>query len=212
MAGATNGIIATSKVMVSELCSAEQQAQCMGVTTATWAFGTIAGSSIGGLLASPSETMPDQFSASGLFGTFPYLLPCIACAFLALAALVLCAVYCPETLPAAVHRPFLQHYCSCCRCGEIDAKYGSKGSYVAVAAIDHDIDGDDQSPAPSRPIAAARGNHSQEKIPVQQNRGGLFGVMSQRVPRIAVLQYALLSFYVQVRWRAVVVSDIIRCR
>eukprot|EP01052_Picozoa_sp_SAG31_P038792 SAG31_NODE_5250_length_2650_cov_2.135241_2_plen_108_part_00 len=41
------------------------------------------------------------------------------------------------------------------------------------------------------PLAAPRG---------ERRRGGLFGVLRRRVPRIAVLQYALLSFYVQLEF------------
>ena len=55
----------------------------MAFTTATWAFGTIAGSAMGGLLAQPADNYPDYFDQDGLFGIFPFLAPCLCCGMLA---------------------------------------------------------------------------------------------------------------------------------
>jgi MFS family permease len=54
-----------------------------------WSIGTIIGPAIGGLFANPSLSMPSVFPQSGLFTTFPYLLPNLICATLLLLSIVL---------------------------------------------------------------------------------------------------------------------------
>jgi hypothetical protein len=53
---------------------------------------------MGGLLADPSSTMPSLFPADGLFGRYPYLLPCLGSATLSLIGLVLAIFFIEETL------------------------------------------------------------------------------------------------------------------
>lgn len=53
-----------------------------------WSVGTIIGPAIGGMLAKPSVSLPWLFPPSGLFATFPYLLPNLVCAILLLISLV----------------------------------------------------------------------------------------------------------------------------
>jgi len=49
-----------------------------------WSIGTIIGPAIGGTFARPSVSMPSVFSPTGIFATFPYLLPNLICAALLL--------------------------------------------------------------------------------------------------------------------------------
>ena len=53
-----------------------------------WSIGTIIGPAIGGTFANPSVAFPSLFSPSGVFGTFPYLLPNLICAALLLISIL----------------------------------------------------------------------------------------------------------------------------
>ena len=64
-----------------------------------WSIGTIIGPAIGGILAKPSETLPSLFAASGLFATFPYLLPNLVCIALLLISIVMGYLFLIETHP-----------------------------------------------------------------------------------------------------------------
>ena len=82
------------KTMIGESCDATNQAKVMGYMTAGWGVGTIAGPTIGGLLANPCDSF-----ASGTAFCAPdswLITRYIACAYAAARS------------PAAVHR-LLQH-------------------------------------------------------------------------------------------------------
>lgn len=54
---------------------------------------------IGGILAQPAEKYPNMFSQNGIFGQYPYFLPCLVGAMLVIVPLPLVIAYLPETLP-----------------------------------------------------------------------------------------------------------------
>jgi Na+/melibiose symporter-like transporter len=58
----------------------------------------IAGSVLGGVLARPATQFPSLFSESGLFGIYPYLLPCLVSAVLNFVGLVLGYLFLKETV------------------------------------------------------------------------------------------------------------------
>ncbi|CAM9718286.1 unnamed protein product, partial [Laminaria digitata] len=62
---------------------------CLSRHEGAWSVGLVIGSGLGGLLAEPAKHYPALFSESGLFGRFPYLLPNILGASLALIGLFL---------------------------------------------------------------------------------------------------------------------------
>ena len=64
-----------------------------------WSIGTIIGPAIGGTFARPSISMPSFFSPTGIFGTFPYLLPNLICAGLLLISITLGYLFLMETHP-----------------------------------------------------------------------------------------------------------------
>jgi hypothetical protein len=64
-----------------------------------WSIGTIIGPSIGGLFADPATNFPSRFSADGIFGRFPYLLPNLICSALMLLSIVLAWIFMKETHP-----------------------------------------------------------------------------------------------------------------
>lgn len=62
-----------------------------------WSIGTIPGPIIGSL-ANPAKTFPEIFSGSGLFATFPYLLPNLICAVMLLISIIVAYFFLTETL------------------------------------------------------------------------------------------------------------------
>lgn len=64
-----------------------------------WSIGTIVGPSIGGLFSDPVKNFPDHFSADGVFGRFPYLLPNLICSALMVLSVVAAWIFMEETHP-----------------------------------------------------------------------------------------------------------------
>ena len=75
-------------------------ARAYAVMPFVWSIGTIIGPAIGGLFANPSVSLPSVFPKSGLFTTFPYLLPNLICATLLLISIILGYFLLLETLPS----------------------------------------------------------------------------------------------------------------
>lgn len=98
LTGFFNGIIATGKTMSAELASGpESTSYCMSIIIAAWSLGLVIGPSVGGWLSYPADKMPEYFSKEGLFGLYPFLLPCISCSLLAVVGLALNIVFLVET-------------------------------------------------------------------------------------------------------------------
>jgi hypothetical protein len=64
-----------------------------------WSIGTIIGPAIGGTFARPSVSIPSVFSPTGIFATFPYLLPNLICAALLLTSIFFGYFFLIETHP-----------------------------------------------------------------------------------------------------------------
>lgn len=77
----------------------KSKARAYAVMPFVWSIGTIIGPTVGGLLANPSVSLPSLFSASGLFATFPYLLPNLVCAILLLMSILAGVFLLVETHP-----------------------------------------------------------------------------------------------------------------
>lgn len=74
-------------------------ARAYAVMPFVWSIGTIIGPVIGGTFANPSVSLPSIFPPSGLFTTFPYLLPNLICASLLLGSIVFGYFFLVETHP-----------------------------------------------------------------------------------------------------------------
>lgn len=79
-------------------------ARAYAVMPFVWSIGTIIGPAIGGLLAKPADSYPSLFSANGLFGKFPYLLPNLVCSFLLLLSIAGSWLFLQETHPGLQHQ------------------------------------------------------------------------------------------------------------
>jgi hypothetical protein len=64
-----------------------------------WSIGTIVGPSIGGLFSDPAKNFPSHFSADGIFGRFPYLLPNLICSALMFLSIIAAWTFMEETHP-----------------------------------------------------------------------------------------------------------------
>ncbi|EGC48466.1 MFS transporter [Histoplasma capsulatum var. duboisii H88] len=112
LGGILNGNMGVIQTMVGELVKRpEHEPRAYAVMPFVWSIGTIIGPAIGGYFARPADSFPGVFSRSGIFGTFPYLLPNLICAFLQLMSIIAGYMFLEETHPdllrgaAAVQHP-----------------------------------------------------------------------------------------------------------
>jgi MFS family permease len=97
--GLGNGFMAISKTYISEVVQCrEHEMRGLGYVNAFWGLGMIIGPAIGGTLARPAVQYPHLFSATGIWGRFPYLLPSIVGSLFALAAALGILFFANETL------------------------------------------------------------------------------------------------------------------
>ncbi|KAF7176549.1 hypothetical protein CNMCM7691_003041 [Aspergillus felis] len=105
LGGLLNGNIGVIQTMVGELVKRpEHEPRAYAVMPFVWSIGTIIGPAIGGLLAKPAESYPSLFSADGLFGKFPYLLPNLVCSLLLLLSIIGSWLFLYETHPGLQHQ------------------------------------------------------------------------------------------------------------
>ncbi|EEP76804.1 conserved hypothetical protein [Uncinocarpus reesii 1704] len=98
--GILNGNIGVVQTMVGELVKKpEYEPRAYAIMPFVWSIGTIIGPAIGGTFAKPAETFPSIFPPSGLFGSFPYLLPNLICSVLLLISIAAGYLFLDETHP-----------------------------------------------------------------------------------------------------------------
>ncbi|CAN0329264.1 unnamed protein product, partial [Pylaiella littoralis] len=99
--GLMNGIMPALRTSLKEICWPEHVVRGMTYVSGARATGIVAGTGIGGLLAQPALHYPGVFSPAGLFfgqvDGYPFLLPNLVGALLALHCLFLVLLYLPET-------------------------------------------------------------------------------------------------------------------
>jgi MFS family permease len=88
----------------------EHEPRAYAVLPFVWSIGTIIGPTIGGYFAEPAQTFPSVFSATGVFGKFPYLLPNLICSSLLLISIVMAYFLLEETHPDRQPRGCFQGY------------------------------------------------------------------------------------------------------
>lgn len=86
--------------MVGEITvNPKHEPRAYAVMPFVWAVGTVLGPSVGGYFADPAENFPSIFSPTGIFGTFPYLLPNLICAAMMLLSILAGYFLLEETHP-----------------------------------------------------------------------------------------------------------------
>ncbi|XP_060064583.1 uncharacterized protein LOC132544938 [Ylistrum balloti] len=98
LTGLANGTVGTAKTVLYEICDNTNQALGMSIISVAWGAGIVLGPTAGGLLASPVKRYPQSFSADGVFGTFPYLLPSMIIFIICVLVDILDFFMLPETL------------------------------------------------------------------------------------------------------------------
>jgi MFS family permease len=97
--GIGNGLLGIAKTYLSEVVSSkEQELLAISYMNGVYTLGLIVGPSLGGLLARPAVQYPTVFASTGFLGRFPYLLPSLIGAAVALAANLGVLFFLPETL------------------------------------------------------------------------------------------------------------------
>eukprot|EP00160_Parvularia_atlantis_P000419 Unigene10346_Nuclearia_a/m.31603 Unigene10346_Nuclearia_a/g.31603 ORF Unigene10346_Nuclearia_a/g.31603 Unigene10346_Nuclearia_a/m.31603 type:complete len:640 (+) Unigene10346_Nuclearia_a:51-1970(+) len=75
--GVFNGNLSVVKSYLGRVTDSSNSAHAMALLSGAWAIGSILAPMIGGFLSEPADKYPDAFPRDGLFGQFPYLLPCL---------------------------------------------------------------------------------------------------------------------------------------
>jgi MFS family permease len=88
LAGLLNGNTAVAKSYITEITDETNQAKGYIYRSAGYAIGSTCGLFLGGILSRPAIQYPKIFSQNGLFGKFPYLLPCLVSVFVNLIGLI----------------------------------------------------------------------------------------------------------------------------
>ncbi|CAM9142011.1 unnamed protein product [Ectocarpus fasciculatus] len=95
--GLMNGITPAVRTILHDICGAEHVVQAFAYIDGMKAVGIVFGSAIGGLLAQPADHYPSLFSATGVFGRFPFLFPNLVAAGSSLLLLPVVVLFLPET-------------------------------------------------------------------------------------------------------------------
>ncbi|CAM9933856.1 unnamed protein product [Scytosiphon promiscuus] len=95
--GLMNGIMPAVRTMTREVCGPELVVLGMTYVGGSNGIGIVIGTAVGGLLAMPASNYPNVFSPTGIFATYPFLLPNLFGACYALLMLPLVIFYLPET-------------------------------------------------------------------------------------------------------------------
>ena len=89
--------MAAAKTCITEICSKENEGRAFSYLNGVWGMGLIAGPCLGGLLSRPAIQYPEHFAKTGIWGIYPYLLPCFLCSIIAVVAFILLYSFFPET-------------------------------------------------------------------------------------------------------------------
>ncbi|KAL6072099.1 RNA polymerase III subunit Rpc25 family protein [Balamuthia mandrillaris] len=87
-AGLINANVPTAKSYLGDISDHTNRSRCFSFFGMMYGVGCILGPAIGGLTSQPATKYPYLFSPEGLFGKFPYLLPCLINAGLTLTGLI----------------------------------------------------------------------------------------------------------------------------
>jgi hypothetical protein len=90
LSGFLSGNIGVIKSFLTEITDDSNRGRGFSFMQLGWSLGTICGPLAGGLLSYPAEKYPSIFSPSGVFGEYPFLLPCLLCALVNLFTAVYC--------------------------------------------------------------------------------------------------------------------------
>eukprot|EP01034_Spumella_vulgaris_P024805 gene24805-31186_t len=129
--GFLSGNLGVAKSFLTEITDDSNRGQGFSYFSLAWAVGSVIAPLTGGLLCKPAEKYPSLFSESGLFGYYPYLLPCLVCVSFNLLGSLLCFVYMKETSASSA----LSNVAS-----RLTRKNSAKGAYSQLTTGESDDD------------------------------------------------------------------------
>eukprot|EP01036_Dinobryon_divergens_P023858 gene23858-32247_t len=91
------GNLGVLKSYLAEITDDTNRGKGFSLISLAWSVGCSIAPFAGGALSKPADHYPQYFSKHGLFGQFPYLLPCLLCVFFNIFASIFCAVYMVES-------------------------------------------------------------------------------------------------------------------
>lgn len=97
LSGFLSGNLGVIKSFLTEITDRSNRARGFSIWSVASTFGNIIGPLIGGYLCNPVIKYPYLFTANSIFATYPYLLPCLVCVVLDVAAAVFCLVVMVES-------------------------------------------------------------------------------------------------------------------
>ncbi|CAN0294751.1 unnamed protein product, partial [Scytosiphon promiscuus] len=145
--GLMNCLVPIARIIVVELLGPKRAVIGIAVLPGSRAIGSILGPTLAGFLSQPATSYPSRFSSTGLFGRYPFLLPNVAVALVAFAALPFVYFALPETLNADQGGERHEKYSTNKRLaddGAVKAEDGNSNSGIMLVASP------DNSRAPSR--------------------------------------------------------------
>jgi len=97
LAGFFSGCLATTKAVIGDVSDESNIAVGFAFYLIGWGCGMIFGSATGGLLSAPCKQYPAFYSSGSEFCRAPFLLPCLVVATINVLAVLLVAIFLPET-------------------------------------------------------------------------------------------------------------------
>lgn len=104
LTGALNGNAGVAKAWVAQCTPPEHSARAFAIVSLTWGLGTLGGPACGGFLSQPADKYPLLFAQDGIFGIYPYLLPCCVSAVITAVGFLMGVFTIQETSPRALAR------------------------------------------------------------------------------------------------------------
>jgi Major Facilitator Superfamily len=95
--GLLSGNLGVLKCFLTEITDESNRGAGFSYMSVAWALGTIIAPLAGGLLCKPADKYPRYFKKSGIFGVYPYLLPCVICVVVNVVSACMCQLYMVET-------------------------------------------------------------------------------------------------------------------
>ena len=97
ISGLLSGNLGVLKSFLTEITDESNRGAGFSYMSVAWALGTIIAPLAGGLLCNPAVKYPGYFDKSGIFGVFPYLLPCVICVVFNVVSAGMCQLFMVET-------------------------------------------------------------------------------------------------------------------
>jgi MFS family permease len=97
LSGFLSGNLGVMKCFLAEITDDSNRGKGFSILSSFWNVGCLIAPLAGGLLSNPVEKYPAYFSNDGLFGYYPYLLPCLLCISMNLLGVVMCTLTMTET-------------------------------------------------------------------------------------------------------------------